>query len=106
MPNGLMDLVADLVAIDSVKPALVPGGAGEGEIAAFVASWARDAGLGVELLEATAGRPSLVVRAPGSGGGRSLLLCGHLDTVGVEGMRDGHAPRVDGDRLYGRRATT
>jgi len=101
--TALRTLVSDLVAIDSVNPSLVPGGAGEGEVAAFVAGWARDAGLEAEVLEATPGRPSVVVRARGRGGGRALLLCGHLDTVTVEGMPDPR-PRVDGDRLYGRGA--
>ena len=32
-------LVADLVAIDSVNPALVPGGAGEAEVMRFAAAW-------------------------------------------------------------------
>src|SRR5699024_8138830 len=50
------------------------------------------------------GRPSVLVRAPGTGGGRTLLLCGHLDTVTVEGMADPHRPRIDGDRLHGRGA--
>jgi acetylornithine deacetylase len=103
MPSAAIELLSDLVAIDSVNPSLVPGGAGEREIAAYVAAWAGDAGLEVEVLEATAGRPSVVVRAPGRGGGRSLLLCGHYDTVTVEGMRDPSA-RVQGDRLYGRGA--
>ena len=56
------------------------------------------------VLEATPGRPSVLVRARGTGGGRTLLLCGHIDTVGVEGMTAPHEPRVDGDRLYGRGA--
>ncbi len=105
MSDGLLELLSDLVAIDSVNPSLVPGGAGESEIAAFVADWARRAGLEADVLEATPGRPSVVVRARGTGGGRTLLLCGHLDTVTVEGMTDApHTPRLDGDRLHGRGA--
>jgi acetylornithine deacetylase len=93
-------LTSALVAIDSVNPALVEGGAGEREIAAYVASWAREAGLEVEELSGP--RPSVIVRSDAPG--RSLLLCGHLDTVGVEGMTDPFVPRVDGDRLFGRGA--
>jgi acetylornithine deacetylase len=104
MLSDITALASDLVAIDSVNPSLVEGGAGEREIAAFVAGWARDQGLEAELLEETAGRPSVIVRARGVGGGRTLLICGHLDTVNVEGMPDAHAPRVDGDRLWGRGA--
>jgi len=103
MPNDTIELLSRLVAIDSVNPSLVPGGAGEREAAAFVAAWAQDAGLTAEVHEATPGRPSVVVRAPGSGGGRSLLLCGHLDTVTLEGMHDPR-PRRDGDRFLGRGA--
>ena len=103
MSNDITELVHALVAIDSVNPSLVPGGAGEREIAGFVAGWARDAGLEAEVLEGTPGRPSVIVRARGAGGGRSLLLCGHCDTVTTEGMADPR-PRVEGDRLYGRGA--
>jgi acetylornithine deacetylase len=99
--NELSELLARLVAIDSVNPSLVPGGAGEGEIAAFVDGWARDAGLESTVLEETPGRPSVLVRNA-RGGGRTLLLCGHLDTVAVAGSS--LEPRVDGDRLYGRGA--
>ena len=42
----------------------------------------RGEGLEAELLGARPDRPSVLVRARGSGGGRTLLLCGHLDTVG------------------------
>ncbi|HYZ27783.1 MAG TPA: M20/M25/M40 family metallo-hydrolase [Thermoleophilaceae bacterium] len=104
MLTELTALVSDLVAIDSVNPSLVEGGAGETAIASFVAGWARREGLEADVLEETPGRPSVIVRARGTGGGRTLLLCGHLDTVNVEGMTDAHVPRVDGDRLRGRGA--
>jgi acetylornithine deacetylase len=49
-------------------------------------------------------RPSVVATKRGSGGGRSLLLNGHLDTVGVAGMAAPFEPGIEGDRLYGRGA--
>ena len=61
--SDVVELTSALVAIDSINPSLEPGAAGEGEAAAFVADWAKDAGLEVELVEATPGRPS-VVSAP------------------------------------------
>jgi acetylornithine deacetylase len=97
-------LLADLVAIDSVNPALVPGGAGEAEIAAFVAAWLADHGLEVTVDEAQPGRPSIVGVARGAGGGPSLMLNAHLDTVGVEGMDRPHEPIVRDGRLHGRGA--
>jgi acetylornithine deacetylase len=42
--------------------------------------------------------------ARGSGGGRTLLLNGHLDTVGLAGMKTPLEPRVEAGRLYGRGA--
>jgi acetylornithine deacetylase len=102
--DDLPELVSRLVGIDSVNPSLVPGGAGEAEVAAFVASWAADCGLAVETIASDAARPNVVVRAPGRGGGRTLLLCGHLDTVGVGAMFAPFDARLDGDRLLGRGA--
>jgi acetylornithine deacetylase len=104
MRADLTELLSKLVSIDSVNPSLVAGGAGEREIASFIADWAREAGLDAVLVGETPNRPSAIVRASGSGGGRTLLLCGHIDTVNVEGMTDPHVPRIEGDRLYGRGA--
>jgi acetylornithine deacetylase len=102
VPSSLTELASALVAIDSVNPALVPGGAGEAQIAAFVADWCVEHGLDVELLGDK--RPSVVATKRGSGGGRSLLLNGHLDTVGVAGMETPFEPRIEDGRLYGRGA--
>jgi acetylornithine deacetylase len=98
--SELAELAARLVGIESVNPALVPGGSGEPEIAAFVAAWCADRGLGVEVVGGE--RPSVIATRRGSGGGRSLLLNGHLDTVGVAGMNEPFAARVDDGRMHGR----
>ena len=98
------DLLSQLVAIDSVNPDLVRGGAGEAEIARFISSWLESSGLEVSILESVAGRPSVVGVARGSGGGRSLMLNAHIDTVGTDGMERPHEPRLENGRLYGRGA--
>src|SRR5712691_880624 len=98
------ELLRQLVAIDSINPDLVPGGAGEGNIARFVAAWFVRAGLEVAVDEAAPGRPNVVGIARGSGGGRSLLLNAHMDTVGVSGMEQPHDPFIQDSRLYGRGA--
>ncbi len=100
--DDVAELVSRLVAIDSINPDLVPGGAGEGQIGAFVARWLEAAGLDVSVREAAPGRPNVVARATGSGGGRDLLLNAHMDVVGVEGMADPFSPRIEDGRLYGR----
>ena len=101
-PATAAELVAELVSIDSVNPDLVPGGAGEAEVAAYVADWMRDAGLEVEVDEAAPGRLSVVGVARGTGGGRSLMLNGHIDTVGVDGVERPFEPMVRDGRLYAR----
>jgi acetylornithine deacetylase len=96
----IAELASRLVAIDSVNPALVEGGAGERDAAMLVADWCRAHGFEVDVVGDD--RPSVIARRRGTGGGRSLLLNGHLDTVGVAGMTAPFEPRVENGRLYGR----
>ncbi len=104
MRAELTDLTASLVEIDSQSPDLVPGAAGEGELARFVAGWMVDAGFAVEVEEAAPGRPNVIGTARGSGGGKALMLNAHLDTVGLGGMEAPLEPRLEEGRLYGRGA--
>jgi acetylornithine deacetylase len=96
----VVDLLTDLVAIDSVNPSLSPGAPGEAEIARHVHGWAVAHGLRAEIVDG-GGRPNVLVYG-GAADGPRLLLCAHLDTVGTGGMVDPLTPRIDGDRLYGR----
>lgn len=100
--SEVADLAAALVRIDSVNPALIPGGAGETEIAGFVVDWLTRAGLEVDVVDPVAGRPSVIGRARGTGGGRTLLLNAHLDTVGTEAMESPFDARIENGRLFGR----
>ena len=100
--DPVLKLLRELVAIDSVNPSLVPGAAGEAAIAEAIAAHLRRIGLDVEMQEAAPGRPNVVGVLEGRGRGRSLMLCGHIDTVGVEGMAAPFDPVERDGRLYGR----
>jgi len=77
--DGCAELLALLVACDSTNPSLVPGGAGESAVAALVAQRLEAAGLAVEMWDASSGRQSVLGVLKGTGRGRSLLLCSHLE---------------------------
>ena len=98
------ELAASLVAIDSVNPELVPGGAGEAEIAAQVAEWMRDAGLEVEVDRGRARSPQRDRAGARTRRRPSLMLNAHMDTVGVDGMARPFEPEVRDGRLHGRGA--
>ena len=100
----LEDLICGLVSIESVNPSLSPTGSGETPIARFVASWLAGEGLDVDLVERIPGRPSVVGVLPGAGGGPSLMLNAHMDTVGAGAMSNPFDPVVADGRVYGRGA--
>ncbi len=102
--DPVLAFLRDLVAIDSVNPSLVPGAAGEGAAAARVADELRRIGLDVELQVVEPGRPNVVGILDGRAPGRTLMFCGHLDTVGVEGLARPFDPVERDGRLYGRGA--
>lgn len=102
MRDETIDLLADLVAIDSVNPTLVAGGGGEQAIAERVASYLRQLGVDVVVQNAAPGRPNVIGIIDSGTAGPSLMLCGHSDTVGVEGMDAPFSPEIRDGRMYGR----
>ena len=104
--NRAVALLSDLVGIDSVNPALVAGAAGEARIVDRLRARLQRSGFSTTVVPAPghADRPSLVAVPTGSSDGPTVVLNGHLDTVGVAGMPEPFAGRVDGDRLFGRGA--
>jgi len=96
-----LDLARALVAIDSRNPTLVTGAPGERAAAALLADTLRQWGFDADVHEAAPGRPNVI--ASTGDGERTLLLAGHLDTVGTEGMvHEPFAADVREGKLYGR----
>jgi len=91
-----------LVQTNSTNPTLSADNAGEGEIAAVLAELAADLNLEVAVHEVASERPNIVGILKGSGSGRSLMLNGHTDTVGVEGMDEPFSGDIRNGKLYGR----
>ncbi len=97
-----VDLLKTLIAIDSVNPSLVPGASGEAAVGRALAEHMRALGLTVQVQEVAPGRPNVVGVLDGRNPGRSLMLCGHIDTVGVAGMSRPFDPVERDGRIYGR----
>jgi acetylornithine deacetylase len=86
-----------MVATPSVNPVLAEGGAGESEMADLTAGWLRHWGFETVIVTAAPGRLNVVGSLAGDG--PTLLLNGHLDTVGVDGMS---IPPFSGEIVDGR----
>ena len=104
LADELVPLLRQLVAIDSVNPSLVPAGAGEAEIARFVANWFTGHGIAPTLEEVSTGRPNVIAIVDGGNSGRTIILNAHLDTVGVAGTDKAFSATVENGRLFGRGA--
>lgn len=95
-----VDLLEELVRLDSANPAM--GGPGEGRVAARLAEILRGIGCTVSTPEVADGRQNVIASLSGKGEGPVLLLEAHLDTVAQP--RHGLPVRRSGGRLIGRGA--
>src|SRR5881275_2089293 len=64
----------------------------------------RRVGLDVQSQQVAPGRPNTIGVLEGRRRGRTLMFCGHVDTVGVAGMAQPFTPVERSGRLYGRGA--
>jgi acetylornithine deacetylase/succinyl-diaminopimelate desuccinylase-like protein len=105
--NRMTRDLAAMVAIPSVNPydgPLAPG-LGEAEMANWLLSAMAEIGLETGRADVLPGRPNVWGRLRGSGGGATLMLAGHMDTVGIEGYSgDPFAAMIRDGRLHGRGA--
>ncbi len=123
--DELIALLCDLIRFDPRAPEAGSAPRDEAALQDYVADRMRSAGLAVRVWEPEPadlppnryaipeghdfrGRPQLVATAAGAGGGRSLLLNGHVDVVTAEPVdrwtSPPFAPDVRSGRVYGRGA--
>jgi acetylornithine deacetylase/succinyl-diaminopimelate desuccinylase-like protein len=104
LSDPVIPLLADLVSIDSINPSLVAGARGEENVARRIAAELDAIGCVIEVTYVAEDRPNVVGVLNGRAPGRTLMLCGHTDTVGVEGMAHPFAAEIRDGKLYGRGA--
>jgi acetylornithine deacetylase len=97
-----VETLRKLVRINSINPAFGDGSTNEAEIATWVGKEMERLGMTARRFEPAPGRASVVGVLPGTGGGRSLMLYAHVDTVGIEGMPEPFAAEVRDGKMYGR----
>ena len=102
MPDPTIDLLRNLIAIESVNPSLAPGSVGETEIGTYIANELKASGVDVDVQPVADGRANIIGVIEGTRKGRTLMLCGHMDTVGVAGMQSPFDPVQKDGRVYGR----
>lgn len=92
--DDVVGLTQALTRIDSSNSSLsVSKGAGESEIAEYIAAWFAHRDIEHHRVETVPGRPSIVGVLRGCGGGASLMFNGHTDTVSLSSY--------EGDALSG-----
>jgi acetylornithine deacetylase len=98
----LIDLLATLVRFQTDNPP----GHNEAPAQQWMAEHMRGLGMEVDVFEPLVGRPNAVGILRGSGGGRSVILNGHIDVAEVRQRaawrRDPFSPVIEDRVMYGR----
>ncbi|WP_130861480.1 M20 family metallopeptidase [Bacilliculturomica massiliensis] len=98
----IVELISELVKIESINSWLIPEGSGEKNAQVFMQEYLSRLGIESHFEEVSDGHYNLAGCLPGSGGGKGLTLYAHADTVGCELWRDrAFVPELRGDKLYG-----
>ncbi len=103
--NELLELLQELIKIESINPTLSKHGSGEAEIAQYIGNYLKKMGLEVRYQDIGDGRLNVVGILKGKGNGKSIMLNGHTDTVSIDGMEiESFNPVFKNGKVYGRGA--
>ena len=99
MKQELIHILTDLVAINSVNPDLSKAGQGEHEIAEYIHNYFKGLSIPSDIHSIQVDRSNTTALLEGKDPARILLMNGHIDTVGIEGMDEPFTLRKNDDRL-------
>lgn len=107
--KSVVDVLAEMVRIPSVEPTQagehVAEWGGEERMGRYVADFMAAAGFDVEWQWVKEGRPNVICKGGAKDPERIWLVEGHMDTVGVDGMKhDPFEGAIRDGRLWGRGA--
>ena len=103
--RALIRLTQALIKINSVNPSLTTGGVGETDIAGYIGNYLENLGLTVRYQDIRKDRVNVIGILKGTGGGPTLMLNGHTDTVSVDNMTaEPFDARLEDGKLFGRGA--
>jgi len=104
--SRLTEDLKTMISIPSMNPFQRKARKGyrEQEMAEFYCDQMSTLGLEVGTRDVIPGRPNVWGVLKGNWGGSSLMLSGHLDTVGDDNYPDAFVPKVDNNRVFGRGA--
>lgn len=96
--DELLKWTCDMVAIPSYSGLPMQ----ERKMAEYIQKLLTEEGIGAELDDMGNGRCNVYAKISGSGGGESLMLNGHMDTVPAYDMEGAFDPYLEDGVLYGR----
>ncbi|PYV93694.1 MAG: acetylornithine deacetylase [Acidobacteria bacterium] len=101
--TALLNLLADLISINSINPAFATGAPGEGKIGQYVSDFFKRHKIRCQRHEVLPGRFNVIGQVPGRDPNRCLIFDAHLDTVSVQGMSiDPFEPKIQDNNMFGR----